>query len=497
MNGSPEPLAIETSPAPLLRQEVEVVILPIFQDEELAGSAAAADEALDGLIAEMRERGEFRGKLHETALLPTMGRLPARRVLLLGLGKREELGPVDWSRAVSAACRALAERRVRTAALDLADCGLPPAEAARAAAEGAELARFVPNPYSTAPRQSAPLASLTLVAADDLQPAVREGQVLGRARNLARELTNEPANVLTPTELARRAEAAAAECGLGCEVLDEAALERLEMRSILTVTRASAEPACLILLRHLPHPGAPALALVGKAVTFDTGGISLKPRENMHRMKGDMAGGAAVLAAMQAIAELALPVNVIGLIPASDNMPGGRAWKPGDVVITRRGKTVETISTDAEGRMLLADALDYAQELGAERIVDIATLTGACAIALGHAASGLYGSDAAWIEAVRACGEAAGERHWPMPLWAEYRSLNRSEIADLKNSAGRYAGSIGAAWFLREFVDDRPWAHLDIAGSSWTEKGTPYAPAGPTGTGVGTFVNLAKQLAEG
>jgi leucyl aminopeptidase len=490
------PLSLPTLTRSLIEQETEALIVPLFSGEEPGGSAAEVDRALDGLIAAMRASGEFKAELYDTAVLPTLGRLRAPRVLLLGLGARKEFALPGWRRAVSAACRALAARPLPRAALDLRDLGLPLPDAARAAAEGAELARFVPNPYRTSPRKEHGLAELLLLGGEDLATAAREGQIVGRAKNLARDLVNEPGNVLTPTELARRAVEAADGVGLQHQVIDEAQLGQLNMGAILAVTRGSEEPACMILLCHTPNPGAPALALVGKAVTFDTGGISLKPRENMHRMKGDMAGGAAVIGAMRAIAELALPLNVIGIIPAADNMPGGRAWKPGDIITTRSGKTVETLSTDAEGRMLLADALHYAQHLGAERIVDIATLTGSCVVALGNVASGLYGNDPALIEAVRQCGEQAGERHWPMPLWEEYRALNRSEIADLKNSAGRNAGSIGAAWFLREFVDDRPWAHLDIAGTSWQEK-TAYAPAGPTGAGVGTFVNLACCLAAG
>jgi leucyl aminopeptidase len=476
--------------------EVEAVLLPLFAREPPAGGVAAADAALDGTLTEMVERGEFRAELGETTLLPSLGRLPAGRALLLGLGPRAEWGPRSWTQAVSAGARALARRGLASAAADLRDLPLPAATAARGAAAGAELARFVPDPFRTGPRRERRLTTLALLSDDEVGGPIHEGQVLGRATNLARDLVNLPGNVLTPTELARRAEMAAAVGGLACEVIREEQLAALAMHGILAVTRGSTEPACLIVLRHAPRPGPPALALVGKAVTFDTGGISLKPRENMHRMKGDMAGGAAVIAAMQAIGELRLPVNVLGIIPAADNMPGGRAWKPGDVITMRGGKTVEVISTDAEGRMLLADALDYAQHLGAARLVDIATLTGSCVVALGHVASGLYGSDPELVESVRHCGEESGERHWPMPLFPEYRTLNRSDIADLKNSAGRNAGSIGAAWFLREFVDDRPWAHLDIAGTSWQEKGTAWAPAGPTGVGVGTFIALARQLAE-
>ncbi len=479
----------------LEEQPTEAVIVPLFSDVPPGDGAAAVDRALGGLISELREQQEFRAEPGDTAVVPTFGRLPAGRALLVGLGKRAEITPAAWGRAVSSACRALAARRLTRAALNLRDSGLDLAEAARAAALGAELARFVPDSYRTGERRRLPLAELLLLEATPVATAVTEGEVLGRAKNLARELVNEPGNVLPPLELARRARSGAEEAGLSCDILDIQRLEAERMGGILAVTRASADPACMIVLRHTPRPGPPALALVGKAVTFDTGGLSLKPRENMGAMKGDMAGGAAVIGAMLAIAGLGLPLNVVGVIPSAQNMPGGRAWRPGDVVTMRRGKTVETISTDAEGRMLLADALDYAQEMGAERLADIATLTGSCVVALGTVASGLFGNDADWIEAIRSAGEAAGERHWPMPLFQEYRSLNRSEIADLKNSAGRNGGAIGAAWFLREFVDDRPWAHLAIAGTARQEKDAAHAPAGPTGVGVGTFVELARRLA--
>jgi leucyl aminopeptidase len=361
-----------------------------------------------------------------------------------------------------------------------------------ALAEGAELSRYAPDPYRTVDRRDTRLRELRVSGAPE--EALREGSIRGRAKNLARELVNEPANMLDPPELARRAEAVAEVTGLRCTVLDAGEMESLGMGAILTVSRGSETPPAFIVLRHEPRQEGPLLALVGKAVTFDTGGISIKPSADMGRMKGDMAGGAAVIGALQAIAELGVPVNVVGLVPAVVNMPDGRAWKPGDVVTTMAGKTVETITTDAEGRMLLADAVCYARKLGATHVVDIATLTGACVIALGHVASGLYGTPEL-VEAVRASGEEAGERHWPMPLFPEYRELIRSEIADLKNSGGRGAGSVTAAWFIKEFAGDTPWAHLDIAGSSQYDKPKPWAPAGPTGTGVGTFVNLARRLA--
>jgi leucyl aminopeptidase len=289
----------------------------------------------------------------------------------------------------------------------------------------------------------------------------------------------------------------AAETGLGYEVLDEDAMARLEMGGILAVSAGSENPAKMIVLHHSPNPGGTQLALVGKGITFDTGGISIKPREGMEHMKGDMAGAAAVIGAMQAIAQLKIPFNVVGVVPCAENMPGGKAYRPGDVVRFMNGKTAEVISTDAEGRMVLADALVYCiRNLGSPRVVDVATLTGACVIALGHVATGAFANNAEWMSSVKAAADCAGEKVWEMPMFAEYRQLLNSEIADMKNSGGRTAGSITGATFLREFVDDTPWVHLDIAGTGGTENPPAHMAKGPTGVMVRTFVQLAESLAK-
>ena len=472
---------------------MEALIVPVTSDGDLAGAAGVVNAALDGLLEELRSRGEFRGDANQVAVLPTLGRLPAARVALVGLGPAAKRTAAGWRRAVAAAVRALATRRLETAALDVAGSGLAVEEASRAAAEGAEMARFYTDTHHTEPPKRALLRELHLLNAD--AASARAGQIIGRGRNHARELVNAPSNELDPVALAERAQALAAEVGLRCQVLDEAEMGRLKMGGILAVTQGSDAPAKMIVLEHRPEQPGPCLALIGKAVTFDTGGISIKPSENMHRMKGDMAGGAAVIGAMEAIARLDLPLHVLGIVPASDNMPSGRAWKPGDVVTMMSGKTVECISTDAEGRMLLGDGLTYAQQRGATHLVDIATLTGACAIALGHVAAGLFTTNDDLRDAVVAAGEAAGEHNWPMPLFPEYREQIKSDIADLKNSGGRPAGAVTAAYFLREFAGDLPWAHLDIAGTARQESDKPWGPAGPTGHGVGTFVALAERMA--
>jgi leucyl aminopeptidase len=297
--------------------------------------------------------------------------------------------------------------------------------------------------------------------------------------------------------MAERARLMAADVGLGCEILDEDAMYRYNMGGILSVSVGSENRARLIVLKHMPRPGEPALALVGKGITFDTGGISIKPTEGMGAMKGDMAGAAAVIGAMRAIALLEIPVNVVGLAPCAENMPSGKAFRPGDVVRFMNGKTSEIITTDAEGRLVLADALTFAiRNLRSARVVDVATLTGACIIALGHIASGAWTNNADWLASVRAASETSGERIWEMPLFDEYRKQINSDIADMKNSGGRPGGAISAAMFIKEFVDDVPWVHLDIAGTSGSDNATHLAK-GPSGVMVRTFVHLAEKLAAG
>ncbi len=490
----PDPLAVVANPSPAPDTSADVLLAPAFRDGELPTTAAAVERSLDGYLTDARSRGEWSGEANEVLIVPTFGRLPAARVAFVGLGNRSEFSPNVLRLATASAARALGKRGLRRAAVNASE--LPPTAdlAATALVEGAELARYVPDPYRTGDRKDIHLHELLVSGASEA--ALRAGCARGRGKNLARELANEPANYLSPVDLANRAEAMAGTAGLECEILDEEGMARLGMTSILTVSRGSEIPARYIILRHRGRRrDQPDLALVGKGVCFDTGGISIKPAAEMGRMKGDMAGGAAVIGAMQAIAALAPAVDVLGIVPAVFNMPDGRAWLPGDVVTTMKGRTVETLSTDAEGRMLLADALHHACVLGARRIVDIATLTGACGVALGGAAAGMWGTDDELIAQVRECGADAGERHWHMPLLPEYREQIRSDIADLKNSGGRPGGANTAAAFLREFVGDTPWVHLDIAAASFIDKARAYAPAGPTGTGVGTFINLALRLA--
>jgi leucyl aminopeptidase len=326
-----------------------------------------------------------------------------------------------------------------------------------------------------------------------VRTAADRGRLLAECSNLARELANEPGNTLTPREFARRSAVLATGGGVTVEILDEDRIAQLGMGLLLGVARGSSEPPRLLVFRHDPPglPPGPVLGLVGKGVTFDSGGISIKPADGMDRMKDDMAGGAAVACAMRAISLLRAPIRVVGVVPATENMPGGRAVKPGDILKSAAGKTVEILNTDAEGRLILGDGLWYAQQLGATHLVDVATLTGAIVVALGKTTSGVFGTPPEWVDHVCRVANRAGDRAWAMPLFDDYRDQLKSEIADFTNTGGRPAGAITAALFLKEFVNGRPWAHLDIAGTAWSEEARPYLPKGPSGVAVRTLAELA------
>jgi len=361
-------------------------------------------------------------------------------------------------------------------------------------AEGFTLANYDGASYKTSGDAPAFLDWVQVAATGaGSEASLKKGAMLGECTNLARELANEPGNILPPREFARRATALASEVGVATEILDEKQIEKLGMGLLLGVARGSAEPPRLVVFRWDP-PGAPqtpVLGLVGKGITFDTGGISIKPAEKMELMKDDMSGGAAVACAMRAIALLNAPMRVVGVVPTTENMPGGRAIKPGDILKSAAGKTVEVINTDAEGRLILGDGLWYARQLGATHLVDVATLTGAIVVALGKTTSGLFGTPDWWVEHVRRVAERAGDRVWPMPLFDDYREQLKSEIADMSNTGGRPAGSITASISLKKFTGGLPWVHIDIAGTAWAEDARPYLPKGPSGAAVRTLAELA------
>jgi leucyl aminopeptidase len=374
---------------------------------------------------------------------------------------------------------------------------------AQAVAEGLTLGEFDGATYKTdaAPQAVVPVCVVVVPDLPDTAPEslariegfVARGRVLGECSNLARGLANEPGNTLTPREFAIRAAAIVGEVGVTVEILDEHQIAALGMGLLLGVAQGSTEPPRLVVFRYEPPSATPGhvLGLVGKGITFDTGGISIKPAEGMERMKDDMAGGAAVAAAMRAIAILRAPIRVIGVVPLAENMPGGRAIKPGDILKSAAGKTVEVINTDAEGRLVLGDGLWYAKTLGATHLVDVATLTGGIVVALGKSTTGIFGTPDPWVDHIRRVADRAGDRAWQLPIFDDYRDQLRSEIADLMNSGGRPASSITAAMFLKEFTGGLPWAHLDIAGTAWAEDSKPYLPKGPTGVAVRTLAELA------
>ncbi len=454
-------------------------------------SLASLDQATGGALGRLFAAGDFSGKKDEAALVYPPG--PAARVLLVGLGKVDESSRTGIRRAASAAAKRARSLGVPRAAFHLAQEALgsvTPADAGQAIAEGLAQGAWQFNDMKRPPEEKKP----TLERIDVLAPTGTEaiaaghrvGAAIGAGQTLARGIQVLPGNVCTPSYVARTAEELAKRHGLGVTVLDKAAIIREGMGALMAVAQGSAEEPRFIALEYKGAEGAPVV-LVGKGVTFDTGGISIKPAQNMEDMKYDMSGAAAVLGTFEVLGRLKPKVHVVGLIPSTENMPSGTAVKPGDVVTSLSGKTIEVINTDAEGRLILCDALAYARRYQPACAIDIATLTGAIVVALGHTASGVMGTDDRLIEEVRTAGERAGERVWPLPLWDEYRELMKSDIADVKNAGGRPAGSISAGWFLREFVDGFPWAHLDIAGTAYTDREDAIRVKGPTGVGVRLF----------
>lgn len=488
----------------ITKLETDAIIIGHPEGEEKPSALLASiDQALGGEISRLIAEGAIKGKLYEVNIINTLGRLPARRVAVVGLGKAAEVNQNRVCGAVAEACRAL--RRVSARKLATAitsEWGIPETEAtAQSVAEGSLLGLYTFRQHMTKPPEYKEVEELLLVAPKPFQRQVADnglfvGRIMAEATNFARDMVNEPANVMTPTELAARASQVAETWGLECTVLEREQMQQLGMGGLLGVAQGSQQPPKFIILRYwgTDHQQKP-LGFVGKGITFDSGGISLKPSEGMGDMKEDMAGGAAVIAALRAVAELKLKVNILGLIPATENLPSGSALKPGDIIKIMNGKTVEIGSTDAEGRLILADALSYACKQGVSSVVDLATLTGACVVALGNLYSGAFSNNKELLDQIVKAGEASGEKHWPMPLVDEYKEQIKSDYADIKNIGGRYGGAITAALFLSEFTEDTPWLHLDIAGPVRSDKDKGYLVKGATGVGVRTLVNLAMEKA--
>ncbi len=486
--------------------EADAILVNHFEGMESPdGEAAAVDRALGGAVSQLIKQGEIKGKPNEITMLHSFGKLPAARVVVVGLGKKSDLSVNKVRGAVAETCRWLRAREISTIATVPQGANINkigPGDAAQAIAEGALLGTYTFRKHMTN-KEDKPgeIKRLSIVGASRLKAQLGKGadkgRIISEATNLARDMVNEPANYMTPTDMAETAARLAREQGLEITILDLEQMKKLGMGGMLGVSRGSRQPPKFVVLNYKGGTAKePDIALVGKGITFDSGGISIKPSEKLEEMKGDMAGGAAVIAAMVAISQLKPKINVMALIPATENLPDGNALKPGDVLTAMNGKTMEIISTDAEGRLILADALSYAKKHGAGKMVDAATLTGACRIALGDICTGAFGNNQELMNCVIAAGNEAGELIWPMPMFDEYGEQNKSDVADVKNVGGRLAGAITAAKFLAEFVDDTPWVHLDIAGTSLTDKERGYQIKGATGVPVRTLVNLVVSLAQ-
>lgn len=473
----------------------DVLVLGGYQDEdEPVASVQALDHRLGGLLTELRRSHEFEGKLNQTALVHTQGAIPAKRILLVGLGKKEKLGLDQVRQAMGTAIKRIRQIGASSGAgvlLGVDRLASSTVGIAQAMVEGALLGNYRFLAYRTEPTDNdKTVQRLTLLVEHprhltDAKEGARRGQITGEATMYVRDLCNHPANVMTPSRMVVEAKSVAKERGVRLTVLDRRQQEKLGMGGLLGVARGSHEPPQFIILEYTgSQKKERPIVFVGKTVTFDSGGISLKPSENMEQMKADMTGGAEVLATVRAASRLRLPLHLVGILPATENMPGGRAMKPGDILTMLSGKTVEVQNTDAEGRLILADGLAYATRLKPACIVDVATLTGACMVALGQFAIGMLGNDDALKAHLKTAGEQSGERVWEMPLWDEYFEQLKSDVADMRNIGGRPGGMITAAMFLSKFVEAFPWVHLDIASTDWSTTERPYIGKGPTGIGT-------------
>jgi len=455
------------------------------------------------LLHELQSTGELSGKAYECTLIHRPPGLVAAKLLVVGAGKKEKFNSAQRRRLAGTAVRYLRGRGVRDMAWIVHGAGpQSEPECIQTVVEGALLADYDADQYKTErtdPRRIDRLdLALSSPPGEKAQAARERGQIVAEAQNFTRNLVNEPSNQMTPTLLAQQAKEMAKRFGLECQVLGPDEIRALKMAAFWAVAQGSEEPAQLIVVRYAPPdaPETPVIGLVGKGITFDSGGISIKPSESMHEMKTDMAGGAAMLGVMQAIAQLKPKLRVTAVVPATENMPSGKAYKPGDVITSMSGKTIEILNTDAEGRLLLADALTYAKQLGCTVLIDAATLTSAVTIALGNTTTGVFGWNKEWVERVLAAAATAGEKMWALPVDEDYRDLYKSSIADLANTGARYGGAITGAMFVGEFAGDTPWVHLDIAGTRWSNEEKPYVAKGPTGHGVRTLVQLLTDISE-
>ena len=485
----------------------EALVLTHFEDSTSPeGPAGLLDQSCGGQIRDLLAGGDFQGKLFQTSVLYMRGSIPASRIVIVGLGKRADFDLEKLRGAYAKAVQQIRALNLKECAITL-DSGLlnrPLSELTEAVLEGMMLGLYRFTPYKTIDRGNiSDIQHIHIVEENEgslkiVGESARRAEAIAKAVIFARDLVSRPGNEMTPSDLARKARQVARKKGVTLRILDVARMKKLGMHALLGVARGSSEPAKFIILEYYGRRKSdPPIALVGKGLTFDSGGISIKPSEKMDEMKSDMAGGAAVMGAIMAAAELKLPVNVVGLIPATENLPGGRAYKPGDILKSLSGQTIEVITTDAEGRLILADALTYASRYRPAAVIDLATLTGACIVALGDQVIGMLGNDDGLKSQIRRAADRTGERVWELPLWEDYHELIKSDVADFKNSGGRAGGTITAAAFLSKFVGNVSWVHLDIAGPAWLTKDKPYIPKGASGVGVRLMVQVLRDLAAG
>lgn len=503
-------MQITTQYVPIYDIEADAIVMVVFSDKKPAGELAELDGKMNGKISQLIEVGEISGKYREFTLIHSEN-LKAPRILLMGLGKEEEF-EVDKIRSMSGrAARIL--RRIKCKKLaysSFTGLDVPPEISAKCIAEGVILGLYHFKKYVTTRSKASPVEDIIVIAkkeedVDSLEKGIAKGIILAEATNMARDLVNEPGNIMTPTYFAERATEVSKEFGMEIEVLEKEDMKKKGMGALLAVAQGSEEPPKMVVMKYKGgKEGSPTLSLVGKGITFDAGGLDLKPADSMYRMYGDCSGACAVLGTMKALAGMKVPMNVTAVMPLTENMPSGTAYRPGDVITSYSGKTIEILNTDAEGRLALADALTLAQEVGADYIIDIATLTGGCVVALGVTASGVMTNNKELKDQVIKAGEIAAEKMWELPLFEEYFAQIHSDVADMENSGGRNASACTAGLFLKQFINnDTPWVHIDIAGTAMIERERtpylkkPYLPKeGGTGVGVRTMFHLAEMLAE-
>lgn len=485
-----------------LKHACQALVVGCFEDEVSDPLLTEIDQAVGGCLGNLYRQHEFSGKPNKTRLIHTLGRIPAERIVLVGLGMKKDLSCERIRQGAGAAMQAMRGTSLKGCTTLLHLVGGGGDEYLQAAVEGAALGGYTFSHYKTKSDDNGGIEEMRVlfppgVAAKAADKVLADARTVCEAVLFVRDLVAQPGNVATPSYLAEKGVEMSAKFGITCRVLERCEMEQNGMEALLAVAKGSRQPPRFIILEYLAAgEKVKPTVLVGKGITFDSGGISLKPRDGMEKMKDDMAGGAAVMGTLMAVAALKMPVNVVGLVPAAENLPGGGAYKPGDVVKSMSGQTIEIVNTDAEGRMVLCDALHYARRYRPAALIDLATLTGACVVALGSVASGMMGNDEGLKRAIRNAAEKCGERVWELPLWEEYGELMRSDIADLKNAGGPEAGTISAGWFLKSFVGKMRWVHLDIAGTAWMEKDRPYLPKGATGVGVRLLVEYLKGVAK-